>query len=291
MPRLTVLIPCKNERRNILACLESVRPIADEILVADSGSTDGTLEMLREAGGCRIIQRDYVNSADFKNWAIPQAKHEWVLVVDADERVTPALAAEIKALLISEPRQHAYQLRRNFFFLGHQVKHGSFASATMTRLIRRDLRYARRRVHADVIVPSGKVGLLQHRLQHFTVSDLENFIERQQRYAAWSALDSFEEGKRMGIGKLLTHAPLRFLQTYLLRGVFLDGIPGLIVCGLLAYYTFLKDIKLWSLANDLSAEGELIHAPPPMAPVRPQSPKYFKRVSDHPRPALADCHG
>src|SRR5262245_65872301 len=99
MPKLTVLIPCKNERLNIKDCIESVRGIADEILVADSGSTDGTLDIVRELGGCRIIEREYVNSANFKNWAIPQAKHEWVLVVDADERVTPDLAEEIRTVL------------------------------------------------------------------------------------------------------------------------------------------------------------------------------------------------
>ena len=90
--KLTVLIPCKDERRNIRACIESVQAIADEILIADSGSTDGTLDIVRDIGGCRIIEREYINSANFKNWAIPQARHEWVLVVDADERVTPELA-------------------------------------------------------------------------------------------------------------------------------------------------------------------------------------------------------
>ncbi|WP_254514050.1 glycosyltransferase family 2 protein [Anatilimnocola floriformis] len=262
MPRLTVLIPCKDERRNILACIESVRAIADEILIADSGSTDGSLEMIRAAGGCRIIEREYVNSADFKNWAIPQAKHEWVLVVDADERVTPALAAEIKTLLASEPAQDGYWLRRDFFFLGHQVKHGCFDTAKLTRLFRRDCRYAVRRVHSDIVVPSGKIAPLTHRLQHFTANDLGHFVDRQHRYANWSAEDSFEKGKRVGILKMLTHAPLRFLQNYIFRGVFLDGAPGLVVCGLMAYYTFLKDIKLWALANDRSADAEQIHAPP-----------------------------
>jgi (heptosyl)LPS beta-1,4-glucosyltransferase len=98
MSKLTVLIPCKDEAQHIRDCIESVRPLADEILVADSGSTDGTLEIVNEVGGCRVIEREYVNSADFKNWAIPQARHDWVLVVDADERVTPELVTEIRRL-------------------------------------------------------------------------------------------------------------------------------------------------------------------------------------------------
>ena len=116
---LTVLIPCKDEIQHIRACIESVRPIADEILVADSGSTDGTLELVHTLGGCRIIEREYVNSADFKNWAIPQAQHAWVLVVDADERMTPELAGEIRRLFDFPPQCDGYAVRRDNFFLGH----------------------------------------------------------------------------------------------------------------------------------------------------------------------------
>ncbi len=263
MPRLTVLIPCKDERRNIRACIESARPIADEILIADSGSTDGTLDLVREAGGCRVIEREYINSANFKNWAIPQAAHQWVLVVDADERVTPALAAEIKSLLQSEPAVDGYWLRRDFFFLGHRVTHGSWDTATLVRLFRRTCRYESRRVHADLAIPKNRQGTLQQRLQHFTANDLGHFIDRQHRYATWGALDAYEKGKRVGLWKMLVHAPIRFLQSYVLRGVFLDGTAGLVVCGLQAYYTFLKDIKLWALEHDRSADAEQVHAPPP----------------------------
>ena len=94
--KLTALIPCKNERHNIRACIESVQPFADEILVADSGSTDETLDIVRDTGCCRIIEREFINYANFKNWAIPQARHEWILLVDADERVTPELGGEIR---------------------------------------------------------------------------------------------------------------------------------------------------------------------------------------------------
>ena len=93
--KLTVLIPCKNERKNIRPCIESIREIADEILVADSGSTDGTLDIVQDIGGCRIIEREYVYSADLKNWAIPQASYPWVFLLDADERVSADLAQDI----------------------------------------------------------------------------------------------------------------------------------------------------------------------------------------------------
>jgi (heptosyl)LPS beta-1,4-glucosyltransferase len=248
MPKLTVLIPCKDEIVHIRECIESVRPIADEILVADSGSTDGTLETVRSLGGCRIIQREYVNSADFKNWAIPQARHEWVMVVDADERLTPELAAEIRELLAFPPAHDGYALRRDVYFLGHRIRHSGWNTPKLVRLFRRDVsRYHVRRVHADVAVATRNVGMLRGRLQHYTATDLDRFIAKQHRYSIWSALDSYEAGKRATWWKLATHAPLRFLQLYVVRRGFLDGRVGVVLCGIMAYYTFLKDAKLWAL--------------------------------------------
>jgi (heptosyl)LPS beta-1,4-glucosyltransferase len=260
MPRLTVLIPCKNEIQHIRACIDSARPIADEILVADSGSTDGSLEAVRALGDCRIIEREYVNSANFKNWAIPQARHEWVLVVDADERVTPALAGEIKRLLAGGPACDGYSLRRDNFFLGHAIRHSGWSTSRLIRLFRKEVScYETRRVHANVVVASGKVGQLVHPLAHHTALDLDHFVAKQIRYANWSALDAFDAGKRTTWLRLMTHAPLRFLQLFILRGGWLDGPAGLIVCGLAAWYTFLKDAKLWSLRNVQPVEA---HVPP-----------------------------
>src|SRR5215212_1786598 len=112
--KLTVIIPCKNERDNIAACVASAQQVADKVIVADSGSTDGTLEIARGLG-CRIIEREYGTSGDFKNWAIPQAVHEWVFILDADERITPELAAEIRHEL-ADPRHGGFWVyRRNHF--------------------------------------------------------------------------------------------------------------------------------------------------------------------------------
>lgn len=246
--KLTVLIPCKDERLHIRSCIESVRTVADEILVADSGSKDGTLEIVRSLGGCRIIEREYINSADFKNWAIPQASHEWILVVDADERVTPELAREIRELLADRPLRPAYTVRRDNFFLGHPIRHCGWNTHRPVRLFRREgSRYQARRVHADVHVSTGLAGQLQQPLLHYTALDLDRFIAKQQRYAMWSALDAYDAGKRATWLKMFSHAPLRFLQLYLVRGGFLDGRAGLVVCGLMAYYTFIKDARLWAI--------------------------------------------
>jgi glycosyltransferase involved in cell wall biosynthesis len=272
MPKLTVLIPCKDERRHIRACIESVRGVADEILVADSGSTDGTIEIARELG-CRVIQREYVNSANFKNWAIPQAAHEWILVVDADERVTAALADEIRFLLRAEPEKPAYELKRDLFFLDHRINHCGVGHNYLVRLFRRDeCRYQTRRVHADVEVPGNSVGRLRHRLIHYTALDIDHFLSKQQRYATWSALDAYEAGKRCSSAKMLWHAPLRFLQLYLLRRGFRDGQAGLVVCGIMAYYTFLKDAKLWALQSGnrvLASDADTVTWEPPPANRQP----------------------
>jgi len=250
MPKLTVLIPCKDELPHIRACIESVRAVADEILIADSGSTDGTLEVVRSIGGCRLIQREYVNSADFKNWAIPQARHPWVLVIDADERLTPELAAEIRQLLKSEPPSAGYALRRQNFFLGHPIRYCGWGTPRLVRLFRRDdCRYELRRVHASVVVPGGEAGELQNMLLHHTAIDLERFVSKQERYSTWAALDAYDAGKRSSFWRLATHAPLRLLQLLVLRGGMFDGRAGVVVCGLVAWYTFLKDAKLWALRN------------------------------------------
>src|SRR6478609_6608944 len=122
MLKITVLITCKNEELHIRDCIESARLVADEVLVADSGSNDATLAIVAEMGGCRVIEREFINYADFKNWALPQCKHEWVLILDADERVTPELAAEVKKLLAKEPEHDAYWVRRDNYVLGHRIR-------------------------------------------------------------------------------------------------------------------------------------------------------------------------
>jgi glycosyltransferase involved in cell wall biosynthesis len=244
--QLTVLIPCKNERRNIRACIESVRAIADEILIADSGSTDGTLEIVRDIGGCRIIEREYINSASFKNWAIPQARHEWVLVLDADERVPPELAAEVRKFLKAPPAEKdGFWIDRINHFLGYRIKHCGWNSDAVIRLFRRTCRYQDRWVHSQVDLPMKLTGKLKQPMLHYTSWNSDDYLFKRNRYSAWGAMNMHAEGRKPNVLKMVVKMPLRFLHLYFLRLGFLDGVPGFQICMYTAFYTFVKQAKLW----------------------------------------------
>ena len=250
--KLTVLIPCKNESRHICACIESARAVADEILVADSLSTDNTLELVRQLSNCRIIQREFVDYANFKNWAIPQASHPWVLVLDADERVTGPLATEIRQVLArDETALDAYRMRRDNFFLGHRIRHCGWNRSQIVRLFRRDrCRYGAPRVHEQLDVSPRRVGTLRGKLLHYTCSSLGQWIEKQVRYATLWAEDHHAIGRRTSWLGILARPPVRFFQLYVLRAGFLDGTAGLMVCSINAFYTFVKYATLWQLDRD-----------------------------------------
>jgi glycosyltransferase involved in cell wall biosynthesis len=249
--RLTALIPCKNEQHHIRDCIQRVRAVADEILVADSGSADDTLEIVRRLGGCRIIQNEYRYSAYFKNWAIPQAKFPWVLVVDADERLTDEIAASIGQVL-QDPPEHldAYWVSFECYFLGHRLKYSGWNTDAI-RLFRRDVcRYEDRLVHAEIDIDRSRVGKLKGKFLHYSLSSYDQFFEKYGRYTTWGAQTLWRKGKRASFSSLLVRPMLRFAQLYLLRGGFLDGLPGLQISMLMSFYnTFVKQAKLWEMGN------------------------------------------
>jgi glycosyltransferase involved in cell wall biosynthesis len=247
--RLSVIIPCKNERHNIRACVESVRGIADEIIVADSGSTDGTLDVVRQLGGCRTIQREWIGYARFKNWAIPQARHPWVLLLDADERVTPQLAAEIDRTLRTVGDQtDAFRIPRRNFVLGQRIRFSGWRRDAVCRLIRRDrCRYRDVLVHEEIDVAPDRCGRLRHAMLHYTQQSYDQYVAKTMSYTALSARDSYRHGRRPSYLRLLLAPPARFLKCYLLKGGLLDGAAGLQVCMMTAFYAFLKEARLWEL--------------------------------------------
>lgn len=246
--RLTALLPAGNEEANIAECMASVE-FADEIFVVDSFSRDRTPEIARERGA-RVVQHAYRNSATQKNWAIPQATHEWVLIVDCDERVTPELRDEILGILrdaaAGRPVQDGYRIGRANHFLGQPVRHCGWQNDRVLRLFRRDLaRYQDREVHADIEIASGRVGMLRHKLLHYTFVSFAHYMRKFDQYTTWAAGDRGRRTARVGWGHLVLRPVGRFLKQYVLRLGVLDGKVGLIVCALAAFSVFLKYAKLY----------------------------------------------
>ena len=240
---LSVIVTTRDEERNLAACLGSVQWAAD-ILVVDSGSSDGTCRLAARWAD-RVVQHPYETPARQKNWAIPQARHQWVLILDADERVTPELAAEIRNLLAAGPACRGYWIYRRNTFLGREMRHGGWQTDRVIRLFARDhARYPDVRVHEEMTV-DGPVGVLRGRLLHHTVRSLDSYAERMERYSRWWAEDRAAAGRRAGPWDILSHTVGRFIRMYLLRGGFRDGGHGLVLALMASYSVFLKYAKLW----------------------------------------------
>jgi glycosyltransferase involved in cell wall biosynthesis len=237
-----------NEEANARACIESVA-WADEVFVVDSFSRDATPEIAR-AAGARVVQHEYINSAAQKNWAIPQTTHAWVLIVDADERVTPELRDEILDVLARDASgdpavRDGYRIARLNHFLGERVRHCGWQNDTCLRLFRRDKgRYQEREVHADVVI-DGRVGRLRHQLLHYTFNSFEQYMRKFDRYTSWAAGDRDRITGPVGFRHLALRPAGRFLKQYVLKRGFLDGRVGLIVCMLAAFSVFMKYAKLY----------------------------------------------
>jgi glycosyltransferase involved in cell wall biosynthesis len=243
--KLTALVPTFNEETVIRDCLESLRWV-DEVFVVDSFSSDKTLDIAREFGA-RVVQHEYVNSAAQKNWAIPQSSHLWVLLVDADERVTPELGEEIRGILQRGPRHEGYWIRRSNHFLGRKMNHCGWETDKVIRLFRRDKgRYEDREVHAEIELP-GPLPVLQHPLLHYSFRSFSQYWKKMQLYSDWGASQMYKEGKRAGWVSIGLRPLQRFLKMYLIRLGFLDGIHGLALSMLGAFTVFLKYAKLWEL--------------------------------------------
>lgn len=253
--RLSVIVPTFNEERNVKSCLESVR-WADEVLVVDSFSTDATLEIARPLAA-RVLQHEYVNSAAQKNWAIPQAEHRWVMIVDADEAVGPELAAEIQNLLAKGPSLDGYVIRRLNHFHGKPIRHGGWGRDRVLRLFDRSKgRYQDKHVHAEVEVEGGRVGELRHPLLHDTFHGFDEYLRKVNRYTAWGAEDLFRRGRRPRASDLVLRPAARFLKRYVVQAGFLDGPEGLVISGLDMYSVFLKYARLRELHTTSSTPAK-----------------------------------
>ena len=249
MQKLTALIPVGNEIHNIVDVIASV-DFADEILVADSYSTDGTFEKANELA-TKVIRRNYEYSASQKNWAIPQAEHDWILLVDADERITPELKEEILHILKNPPNDLvAYWIGRNNHFMGQRVQYSGWRNDSVIRLFKRDFcKYEDKHVHAEIIA-NGKVGRLKQKLYHNTYITFDKYVEKMNKYAWWQAKDYDHKTGRLTPYHFVIKPFWGFFKHYIVQSGFRDGVVGLTIGYMQAYVIFMRYVKLWLLRHN-----------------------------------------
>jgi glycosyltransferase involved in cell wall biosynthesis len=226
------------------ACLETLS-FVDEIVVVDSASTDGTPEIAARRGA-RVVQKEWLGFGRQKQFAVEQAKHDWVLCLDADERVSPELAASIRRALAA-PVSPVYRMARRNRFLGRWLSHGEGYPDWSPRLFNRlNARWSDDLVHEKVLF-AVTPGTLEGDLLHDSCDDLATYLERQNRYTTLAARQAYEVGKHAGPFHLLASPVVRFFKFYILRLGFLDGLPGLVHISIGCMNSYLKYAKLMEL--------------------------------------------
>jgi glycosyltransferase involved in cell wall biosynthesis len=254
---LSVAIIVKNEAQNLPACLESVG-FAEQIVIVDSGSTDGTAEIAGNCG-CQVFNEPWRGFGAQKQFAIDRCTHPWVLLLDADERVPAVAASAIKNIVDSDSGETAgYSFPRKNFFQGRWISH-LWGNDRVVRLFRKDRgQMTDARVHEAVEV-KGPVKALDVPLEHYTESSLSKLLLKLNHYTTLGAQEAFEEGKRASVWTAAVVAFLAFLQSYFLKRGFLDGAQGLTLSVAESVNKFFKYAKL----SELNRKGKIDSSDPP----------------------------
>lgn len=240
--QITARVNTFNEEDNIAAALESVA-WADEILVVDSFSTDRTVEIARRYTD-RVVQHEFRSHGEQHNFADGLCRHDWVLVLDADERLTPELAAALQRVRASGTDLDGFRMARRAWYLGRWIGHSGWYPDWQTRLYRRAVtRWAGDPPHEEPKV-SGRVGRLPGDLQHFTRRSLHEHVEIMNRYTDLASAARFRQGDQVSFLRLALTPPAVFFRSYVLKQGFRDGWQGLVIAYLAAAYVHLKQAKL-----------------------------------------------
>jgi len=240
---ISTVIIAKNEEKDIEESLKSVS-WCDEVLVIDDYSEDRTVEIAKKYGAKifpRHLNRDF---AAQRNFGLEKARGEWVLFVDADERVSPALRAEIFQKLKSDPKYNGFYLKRTDFFGGRQLKHGETSRVKLLRLGRRKAGKWQRNVH-EIWEVRGEIGELKNSLIHLPHPTISEFLREVNFYSTLHAQSLDNEKVNPGLFRIIFYPLGKFIQNYFLRLGFLDGMPGLIVALMMSFHSFLAQGKLF----------------------------------------------
>lgn len=245
MRSISATVITRNEERNIEGALASLS-WCDEIVVVDSGSTDGTLDVCRKYTD-KIFHRDWTGYVDQRNYATDQAGGDWIFTLDADERLAPELLREIADLRGAGPRCAGYRMPRVSYFMNRWIRHGDWYPDWQLRLFdRRRGRWQGGHIHESVRL-EGELGTLRGEIQHFSYHSLSDYVKRLEVYSTLAARDCLERGKVAGPLTILGNPLVGFLKSYIVKLGFLDGIPGLMAAEMKAVYAFVKYAKLYEL--------------------------------------------
>jgi glycosyltransferase involved in cell wall biosynthesis len=246
-PLISATIICKNEVEKIRGALNSVR-FCDEVIVVDSGSTDGTLEICYELAD-RVVENEWPGYIAQQNYATSLANGKWVLSIDADERVTPELAKEIVELLRSGADMDGYAITRHVYYLGRWIDHSGWYPELRVRLFQKGKgNWEGTEPHYD-IVAQGPVGKLKGEIQHYTYDDLQDQVARTNNFTDLLAREHDRRGRKATLGHLVFRPPLEFFKKFVFKSGYKDGLPGFILAVTSAFYVFLKFAKLWERQN------------------------------------------
>jgi glycosyltransferase involved in cell wall biosynthesis len=244
MTKISAIIPTLNEEIHIADAIKSVC-FADEIIVIDSFSSDRTIE-IAEKMNVKIIKRTFDDFSSQKNFAIAQAAHDWIYVLDADERVTEELRAEILVAVKDSKDFVGFYVRRTFYFCGKKVNYSGFQRDKVMRLFLKEHCKYVGLVH-EKIVTKGEIGFFKNKIDHFSYRNYDHYISKMNHYAAIRAEELHRKGKKVTVYHVMVKPAARFFIHYIIRLGFLDGFTGFLVAKTQAYGVLTRYIKLWLL--------------------------------------------
>ena len=248
MTKISAIIPTLNEEIHIAEAIKSVS-FADEIIVIDSFSEDKTIE-IAEKLNVKIIKREFDDFSSQKNFAINQASHDWIYILDADERVTKEVKKEIVSAVKDPKGFVGFYLRRTFYFSGKKVNYSGFQRDKVIRLFLKEHCKYSGLVH-EKIISNGKIGFFKNKIDHFSYRNYDHYISKLNHYATIRAEELHDNGEKVNIYHVMVKPGARFFIHYFIRLGFLDGFTGFLVAKTQAYGVLTRYIKLWLLNSDM----------------------------------------
>jgi len=238
-----------NEADNIERYIKSLA-FADEIIIIDSYSTDNTVALAKQLGA-KVIQREFDNFSNQRNFAIDQARYDWVVFFDLDEVISEDLANEITGIVHSEQPLKAYHVKRDFYFMGKQMRYSGFQTDVSVRLFHKKYcRYNGKAVH-ETIATKEKIGRLKHSVKHYTYKSFDDYNDKLTHYSKLQAKVLYDKNIRPNLYHFLCRPLYRFLHQYIIRLGFLDGKEGFILCYVHGFSVFKRYAQLWLMYRDI----------------------------------------